>query len=65
MDLVSVLDPAHPDDYFPIIGNDHDVIARRCVTQKQRGDSEFDNGPMLLAYRPSLIGMQAYATRKR
>lgn len=65
MDLVSVLDPAHPDDYFLIVGNDNDFIARRCVMQKQRCDSEFDNDNMLLVYRLTLPGMQAYATRKR
>jgi len=54
MDLVPVLDPARPDDYFLFVGNDNDFIARHCVMSGQRCDSGFDNDSLLLVYRVTL-----------
>lgn len=64
MDLVPVLDPARPDDYFLFVGNDNDFIARHCVMQKQACDSDFDNDNMLLVYRLSLPTMQRDADHR-
>ncbi|MGC1549722.1 MAG: esterase-like activity of phytase family protein [Rhodanobacter sp.] len=58
MDLVPVLDPKHPNDYFLFVGNDNDFIARHCVMDGQPCDSTFDNDNMLLVYRLSLPTMQ-------
>ncbi|HEX7814683.1 esterase-like activity of phytase family protein [Dyella sp.] len=60
MDLVPVLDPAKPQDYFLFVGNDNDFIARHCVMDRQRCDSSFDNDNMLLVYRLTLPSMQQH-----
>jgi hypothetical protein len=54
MDLVPVLEPAHPADYFLIVGNDNDFIARHCVMSGQACDSDIDNDSRILVYRLSL-----------
>lgn len=60
MDLVPVLDPEKPGDYFLFVGNDNDFIARHCVMESQRCDSSFDNDNMLLVYRLTLPSMQLH-----
>ncbi|HMI18967.1 MAG TPA: esterase-like activity of phytase family protein [Sphingomonas sp.] len=54
MDLVSVRDPRHPADYFLLVGNDNDFIARRCLMSGQPCDSDFDNDNRILVYRVRL-----------
>jgi hypothetical protein len=54
MDLVSVLEPERPNDYFLLVGNDNDFIARRCRMSEQPCDSQFDNDNRILVYRLSL-----------
>ncbi len=54
MDLVPVLEPAHPADYFLIVGNDNDFIARHCRMSGQSCDSDIDNDSRILVYRLSL-----------
>jgi hypothetical protein len=54
MDLASVLEPDHPADYFLLVGNDNDFIARRCRMSGQSCDSAFDNDNRILVYRVSL-----------
>jgi hypothetical protein len=54
MDLVPVLEPGHPADYFLIVGNDNDFIARRCRMSGQACDSDIDNDSRVLVYRLSL-----------
>ncbi len=54
MDLVSVLEPDHPADYFLLVGNDNDFIARRCRMSGQPCNSDFDNDSRILVYRVSL-----------
>jgi hypothetical protein len=54
MDVLPALDVAHPHDYFLIVGNDNDFIARRCVMSGQTCDSSFDNDSMILVYRLTL-----------
>ena len=54
MDLASVLEPDHPADYFLLVGNDNDFIARRCRMSGQSCDSDFDNDNRVLIYRLTL-----------
>ncbi|MEI9926904.1 MAG: hypothetical protein WDN44_03330 [Sphingomonas sp.] len=54
LDLVSVLEPDRPADYFLLVGNDNDFIARRCRMSGQSCDSDFDNDSRILVYRVSL-----------
>jgi hypothetical protein len=54
MDLVPVLEPDHPADYFLLVGNDNDFIARRCRMSGKSCDSEIDNDNRILVYRVSL-----------
>ncbi len=54
MDLVPVLEPAAPHDYFLFVGNDNDFIARRCRMSGQSCDSGFDNDNWILVYRLTL-----------
>ncbi|HYG07146.1 MAG TPA: esterase-like activity of phytase family protein [Stenotrophomonas sp.] len=54
MDLVPALDPEHPRDWFLLVGNDNDFIARHCLMRGQRCDSRFDNDNRLLLYRLTL-----------
>jgi hypothetical protein len=54
MDLVPVLEPGHPADYFLIVGNDNDFIARHCRMSGQSCDSDSDNDNRVLVYRLSL-----------
>jgi hypothetical protein len=61
MDLVPVLDPAHPDDWFLLVGNDNDFIARHCVMDGQNCDSTIDNDNRILVYRLTLPGMRSTA----
>jgi len=54
LDLVSVLDPVHRADYFLLVGNDNDFIARRCRMSGQPCNSAFDNDNRVLIYRLAL-----------
>jgi hypothetical protein len=54
LDLVPVLEPDHPADYFLIVGNDNDFIARHCRMSGQACDSDIDNDSRVLVYRLSL-----------
>lgn len=54
MDLVPVLEPDHPADYFLIVGNDNDFIARQCRMSGQACDSDIDNDSRILVYRLTL-----------
>jgi hypothetical protein len=54
MDLAPVLEPGHPADYFLLVGNDNDFIARHCRMSGQSCDSDIDNDNRILAYRLSL-----------
>jgi hypothetical protein len=54
MDLLPALDPAHPHDWFLLVGNDNDFIAKHCVMDGKRCDSAFDNDNRILVYRLSL-----------
>lgn len=54
MDLLPALDPAHPDDWLLLVGNDNDFIARRCVMQGEACDSPLDNDNRVLVYRLTL-----------
>lgn len=51
MDLVPLLDPEHPSDYFLFVGNDNDFVARKCRMSGQPCDSEIDNDNRILVYR--------------
>jgi len=51
MDLVPVLDPDKPSDYFLIVGNDNDFIARHCRMSGEVCDSRIDNDSHILVYR--------------
>lgn len=59
MDLLPSLDPAHPDDWFLIVGNDNDFIAKHCLMEGQACDSPIDNDNRLLVYRLTLPGMRS------
>jgi hypothetical protein len=61
MDIVPALDPAHPDDVFLLVGNDNDFIAKHCVMDGQRCDSDIDNDNRILVYRLTLPGMRSTA----
>jgi hypothetical protein len=61
MDLVPVLDPERPDDWFLLVGNDNDFIAKHCVMDGQNCDSAIDNDNRILVYRLTLPGMRSTA----
>lgn len=54
MDLMSVLEPDRPADYFLLVGNDNDFAARNCLMSGQSCDSDIDNDNRLLVYRVKL-----------
>jgi hypothetical protein len=54
MDIVSVLEPDHPADYFLLVGNDNDFTARRCTMSGQPCDADIDNDNRLLVYRVTI-----------
>ncbi len=54
MDLASVQEPARPNDYFLLVGNDNDFIARHCRMSGQSCDSAIDNDNRVLVYRVRL-----------
>lgn len=54
MDLVPVLEQDHPNDYFLLVGNDNDFIARHCLMSGQSCDSDVDNDNRILIYRVML-----------
>lgn len=54
MDLVPTLERDRPSDYFLLVGNDNDFIARRCVMTGAACDSEIDNDNRILVYRLTL-----------
>ncbi len=58
MDLLPVRDPAHPDDWFLLVGNDNDFVAKHCVMDGTRCDSPIDNDNRVLVYRLTLPGMR-------
>jgi hypothetical protein len=61
MDLLPVLDPERPDDWFLLVGNDNDFIAKHCVMDGQNCDSAIDNDNRILVYRLTLPGMRSTA----
>ncbi|PTR34955.1 phytase-like protein with esterase activity [Luteibacter sp. OK325] len=61
MDLVPALDPTRPDDWFLLVGNDNDFIAKHCVMDGQGCDSAIDNDNRILVYRLTLPGMRSTA----
>lgn len=61
MDLVPALDPERPDDWFLLVGNDNDFIAKHCVMDGQNCDSAIDNDNRILVYRLTLPGMRSTA----
>ncbi|WP_448096330.1 esterase-like activity of phytase family protein [Luteibacter yeojuensis] len=61
MDIVPALDPGYPDDWFLLVGNDNDFIARHCVMEGRRCDSAIDNDNRILVYRLTLPGMRSTA----
>ncbi|MBO9712781.1 esterase-like activity of phytase family protein [Sphingomonas sp.] len=54
MDLVPALERGRPADYFLLVGNDNDFIARHCRMSGQACDSDFDNDSRILVYRLTL-----------
>ncbi len=54
MDLVPVLERDNPADYFLLVGNDNDFIARNCRMSGEACDSRLDNDNRILVYRVSL-----------
>lgn len=54
MDLVAAHDPEAPHDYFLLVGNDNDFVARRCRMTGQSCDSAQDNDNRVLVYRITL-----------
>ncbi len=54
LDLVPVLEPDRPADYFLLVGNDNDFIARHCRMSGQSCNSDFDNDNRILVYRLTL-----------
>ena len=54
LDLVPTLDTDHPNDYFLLVGNDNDFIARHCRMSGQSCDSAIDNDNRILVYRLTL-----------
>lgn len=54
MDLVPVLEPDRPADYFLLVGNDNDFIARDCRMSGQACNSDIDNDSRILVYRLTL-----------
>lgn len=54
MDLVPVLEPEHPNDYFLLVGNDNDFTARACTMTGQACNSDIDNDNRILIYRITL-----------
>lgn len=66
LDLVPVLEPDHPADYFLLVGNDNDFIARRCRMSGAPCNSDFDNDSRILVYRVSLPApLRSWETRSR
>jgi hypothetical protein len=61
MDLAPALDPARPDDWFLLVGNDNDFIAKHCVMDGQNCDSTLDNDNRILVYRLTLPDMRSTA----
>jgi hypothetical protein len=59
--LVSVLDPAHPDDFFLFVGNDNDFITQRGFQAgaKYQDESGVEVDTMFLVYRVTLPGFAA------
>jgi len=54
MAFVPALDKQRPNDWFLLVGNDNDFIARHCVMRGASCDSPIDNDNRLLAYRLTL-----------
>jgi hypothetical protein len=54
MDLLSTLEPDHPADYFLLVGNDNDFIARHCRMSGRSCNSDLDNDNRILIYRVRL-----------
>lgn len=54
MDLVPTLEPGRPADYFLLVGNDNDFIARDCRMSGQACGSDIDNDSRILVYRLTL-----------
>lgn len=54
LDLVSVLQPDRPNDYFLLVGNDNDFTARKCTMSGQPCNADIDNDNRILVYRVTL-----------
>ena len=54
MDLVPTLQPGRPGDYFLLVGNDNDFIARHCRMSGQSCDSDLDNDNRIVVYQVRL-----------
>lgn len=50
MDIVPTLNPGRPDEYYLLVGNDNDFIARNCTMSGRRCDSDIDNDNRILMY---------------
>jgi hypothetical protein len=59
MDLVPVLDPEHPYDWFLLVGNDNDFMARHCVMDGHACNAPIDNDNRILVFRLTLPGMRS------
>ena len=59
MGLVSVMDPASPDDYLLLVANDNDFLTRDGFQVGAKYDAEADVDTMILVYRVTLPGVRA------
>jgi len=59
MGLVSVMDPAAPDDYLLLVANDNDFLTRDGFQVGAKYDAEADVDTMILVYRVTLPGVRA------
>lgn len=59
MGLVSVMDPATPDDYFLLVANDNDFLTRDGFQVGEKFDAGADVDTMILVWRVTLPGLKA------
>src|SRR5262249_22031733 len=59
MSLVSVMDPARPDDYFLFVANDNDFLTQDGfqVGQAYKAEAGADVDPMFLVFQVTLPGI--------
>ena len=65
MSLVSVMDPARPEDYFLLVANDNDFMTRKGHQGGADYAAEEDVDTMFLVYRLTLPGLALQAQAKR